>query len=190
MDEKKVNQDLERKLLAAQENLIGVRNDGKNAFAGYTYTTVEKMIAVARKALHSAGLSLRREGWSIEGDISSESVVVHSVFKLADPESGGAATFGVSWVAMTGKGRPIDKAIAGALSSTWTYFLRDLLLVERSDEAEMDNRDDSAFVSAPKAAPKRPATKKVSTGGGEDESGAYVLSGLMGARLLRLAPTR
>jgi hypothetical protein len=47
------------------------------------------------------------------------------------------------WPFAEEKGRPLDKALAGALTSSLGYWLRSLLLVPRDDE-EMDKRDDRA----------------------------------------------
>ena len=48
-------------------------------------------------------------------------------------------------VADAQKGRPLDKAILGAQTSLWGYFLRDYLSLPRLTEQEISDRNDVAF---------------------------------------------
>jgi len=130
-------------LLAAQSALPSVGKDSKNSFHHYNYTSSEAMIGACRAVLHGAGLVLRRAGWKFDG--TAEGGVVTSQFILSCPVSGESVTDEVGWVAIPEKGRPIDKALAGALTASMGYYLRDLLLVPREDENEMDKRDDRTF---------------------------------------------
>ena len=148
-------------LLAAQRALPSVGKDAKNSFHHYAYTSAEGMIGACREALHGAGLALRRAGWKFDG--TPEGGLVHSQFILTHGETGEAATDEVTWIVVPEKGRPLDKALAGALTSSLGYYLRDLLLVPREDESEMDRRDDRTYeprkaAPAPaRSAPTRPA---------------------------------
>lgn len=130
-------------LLAAQKALPSVGKDSKNSFHHYAYTSAEGMISSCREALHNAGLTLRRAGWKFDG--TPEGGLVHSQFILAHGVSGESATDEVTWICVPEKGRPLDKALAGALTSSLGYYLRDLLLVPREDESEMDRRDDTKY---------------------------------------------
>ena len=130
-------------LLAAQSALPSVGKDSKNSFHHYAYTSSEAMIGACRAALHSAGLVLRRSGWKFDG--TADGGVVTSQFILSCPASGESVTDEVGWVAIPEKGRPIDKALASALTASLNYFLRDLLMVPREEESEMDKRDDTKF---------------------------------------------
>ncbi len=130
-------------LLAAQRALPSVGKDAKNSFHHYAYTSAEGMIGACREALHGAGLALRRAGWKFDG--TPEGGLVHSQFILTHGETGEAATDEVTWIVVPEKGRPLDKALAGALTSSLGYYLRDLLLVPREDESEMDRRDDRTY---------------------------------------------
>lgn len=143
-------------LLAAQRALPSVTKDAKNSFHHYSYVSAEGMISACREVLHGAGLAVRRAGWKFDG--SPEGGIVTSTFILTHAASGEATSDEVTWPAIPEKGRPLDKALAGALTSSLGYYLRDLLLVPREDEAEMDRRDDRTYEprkSAP--APARPA---------------------------------
>lgn len=138
------------------------RKDGRNAHQGYDYTTADEMIALCRSALHKVGLTVFRAKWSYTpndengpGNVVSRMVVVH-------PASKALRVFNFSWPAVPGAGRPLDKAIAAALTTSLSYWLRDLLLVPRGDGLSMDSRDDSKYQPEmprprPKPAPAAPA---------------------------------
>ena len=140
-------------LLAAQRALPSVAKDAKNSFHHYSYVSAEGMIGACREVLHGAGLAVRRAGWKFDG--TPEGGIVTSTFILTHAASGETANDEVTWPAIPEKGRPIDKALAGALTSSLGYYLRDLLLVPREDEAEMDRRDDRTF--EPRKATPAPA---------------------------------
>ena len=143
-------------LLAAQRALPSVTKDAKNSFHHYSYVSAEGMIGACREVLHGAGLAVRRAGWKFDG--TPEGGIVTSTFILTHAASGETANDEVTWPAIPEKGRPIDKALAGALTSSLGYYLRDLLLVPREDEAEMDRRDDRTYEPRKATpAPARPA---------------------------------
>jgi hypothetical protein len=151
-------QNLASALLAAQQALPSVGKDSqfKGGTYGYAYTSSETMIAACRTVLHGAGLVLRRAGWTFEG--TPDGGIVKSQFVLTHPASGESITDEVAWVAVPRGQQPIDKAMAGALTASLGYALRDLLLVPREDENEMDRQDDSKF--QPKRAAPAPAPRQ------------------------------
>jgi hypothetical protein len=139
----------EYRLIAAQAAMARVVKDSRVAFGNqrYSYTSAEDMIAASREALLSAGLALTRS-WDIIRNEHGSFVV--SEFSLHHPN--GTITMGrcpFPLVGQNGKGE--DKAVATALTSSLGYFLRDLLMVPKEDDAqqmvkapEMDARDDRA----------------------------------------------
>jgi hypothetical protein len=143
-------------LLAAQRALPSVGKDSqfKAGSYGYAYTSSETMIAACREVLHGAGLTLRRAGWKFDGTPEGGGLVT-SQFILTHAGTGESVADEVAWVAVPRGQQPIDKAVAGALTASLGYYLRDLLLVPREDENEMDKRDDSAY--QPKRATPAPA---------------------------------
>lgn len=146
-------------LLAAQKALPSVGKDAKNSFHHYSYVSAEAMIGACREALHGAGLTVRRAGWKFDG--TSEGGIVNSTFVLSHGPTGESVSDEIAWICVPEKGRPIDKAMAGALTSSLGYYLRDLLLVPREDESEMDRRDDTKYEprrAAPAPARINPAT--------------------------------
>ena len=147
-------------LLAAQQALPSVGKDSqfKSQSYGYAYTSSETMIAACREVLHAAGLTLRRAGWRFEGTPEGGGLVTSQMI-LTHAATGESVADEVAWVAVPRGQQPIDKAVAGALTASLGYYLRDLLLVPREDENEMDKRDDSAYQPKRQAAPApRPAT--------------------------------
>jgi len=139
----KDTQTLASALLAAQKALPSVGKDAKNSFHHYSYVSAEAMIGACRDALHGAGLTVRRAGWKYDG--SPEGGIVNSTFVLTHGPTGESVSDEIAWICVPEKGRPIDKAMAGALTSSLGYYLRDLLLVPREDESEMDRRDDTKY---------------------------------------------
>lgn len=127
-------------LVAAQRDLKQVTKGSENAFHRYKYASAEDMMTACREALHKHGLAVRRTRWSIESDDTHHWVVAsyEIVHEAGETEAFQMAT---RWPFQEEKGRPLDKALAGALTSSLGYWLRDLLLVPRDDE-EMDKRDD------------------------------------------------
>lgn len=125
-------------LVLAQSSIDRVAKSSANSFHKYAYTSADTMIAATRSALAVAGLAVRRESWSITADER----YVESVFAIMYGPTGETRTDRVAWPIVAEKGRPVDKALAGALTTSLSYWLRDLLLLPRDDDAEMDRRDD------------------------------------------------
>lgn len=153
-------------LLVAQMSVDAIAKDSRNSFHNYAYVSADGMIGAARAALHVAGLVVRRSRW----ELSTDGCTVASTFECHYPPTGETWTDAVSWPIVVEKGRPIDKAVAGALTTSFGYWLRDLLALPREDESvSMDRRDDrvaqtergfrgeqAAARDAAKAPPRRP----------------------------------
>jgi hypothetical protein len=155
-------QGLASALLAAQQALPSVGKDSqfKSQSYGYAYTSSETMIAACREVLHAAGLTLRRAGWKFDGTPEGGGLVTSQMI-LTHAGTGESVSDEVAWVAVPRGQQPIDKAVAGALTASLGYYLRDLLLVPREDENEMDKRDDSSY--QPRKAAPAPARSNPST---------------------------
>ena len=143
-------------ILLAQQALDKVGKDATNKFHNYNYTSSEGMLSACRAALHSAGLLVRRTHWRIDPTIGEFGTLVSDIV-VAHPESGAKIVDNVMWPIVPEKGRPFDKALAGALTTSLNYFLRDLLQVPREEET-MDTRNDKEYEPRRQApAPSRPA---------------------------------
>ena len=127
-------------LTAAQVNLKSVAKDSTNSYHKYAYASAEDIIAAARVALNKERLSLMRVSYDIR--VTEIGVFLHSNFMLNHILTG--VEFTSVFPIIEDKGRPFDKALCGALTSSLSYFLRDLLQIPRQDEPEAtDKRDDT-----------------------------------------------
>jgi len=143
-------------ILLAQQALDKVGKDSTNKFHNYNYTSSEGMLSACRSALHSAGLIVRRTHWRIDPSIGEFGTLISDIV-VAHPASGASIVDNVMWPIVPEKGRPLDKALAGALTTSLNYFLRDLLQVPREEET-MDTRNDKEYEPRrPAPAPSRPA---------------------------------
>lgn len=128
-------------ILEARRALAAVAKKSYNEFHKFSYVSADTMVASCREVLHEHGLVVTRQT-----QIDLERGVLSSAFTLVHPESGETLETSFPWAFVAEKGRPIDKALAGALTSSLNYYLRDLLLIPRQDENEMDRRDDRGYV--------------------------------------------
>lgn len=136
---------LYRALWKAQMNINAVAQDARNDFHKYGYVSAEAMVAGCRQAMHSAGLIFRRTGYTVDRSKTEYGMsgVVHSRFELIHAESGEVDFSETEWPIICDRGRPFDKALAGALTTALSYHLRDIMLIPRTEEDEgaMDRRD-------------------------------------------------
>jgi len=125
---------IDKALLRAQAAVAGVQKNARNDFAGYDYVSADGMVGQLRQILLNEGLVFGRRTWEIVDD----NVVSHLF--LSHAESGERWQWTASMPIVITKGRPADKSVLGALTTCLSYVLRDLLLVPRVDELEVDNR--------------------------------------------------
>jgi hypothetical protein len=130
----------------AQQSVTAVGKGSKNDYHGYSYTSAEEMLTACRKALHENGLVAYRLSWKL---VTLETgTVVLSHFCVATTDGSGeedSLTAHVEYPAIPGNGRPLDKAVSAALTTSFSYWLRDLLMLPRLDGVEVDNRDDTKY---------------------------------------------
>ena len=131
-------------LLKAQRSLRSVAKGSENKFHNYKYAGAEDVLTEAREHLHEAGLIVIRDTVSIDESRSSAT----SIFLIAH-EDGDAVYASQEFPIVPGNGRPMDKAHAATLTTSMSYFLRDLLLIPRVDGNEVDTRDDTAYKHQP-----------------------------------------
>ena len=134
-------------LKTAQQSLDAVGKGSKNQFHGYNYTSAEDMLKACRKALHDAGLVAYRRSWSMEQTDLGCMVNNHFCLALAEtttPQNDSICAE-VTYPAIPGNGRPLDKAVSAALTTAFSYWLRDMLMLPRVDGLEVDTRDDSTY---------------------------------------------
>lgn len=129
-------------LLEAQKSIDSVAKDSKNTFANYEYVSAETMVKECRTALLKNSIMVWRKSWSYSRE-AHETYRVESAFCVMHSESGEMIESVVSFPGLLRKGITADKAVACALTSSLSYFLRDLLLLPKFSAAEnMDARND------------------------------------------------
>ena len=167
--------ELHAALAQAMGELRGVHHDARNKEQGYDYTSTEAVVREVRRALAKCGLSFVR--------VSSEYVVDREPAE-AKTRSGSTYTAEGGWLVSrwllchssgqalpvgphyfpwaTGPGRPRDKALGAAYTSSLGEALRSVLLIDRPDEPECaegrDDSDDSRPVSRQET--KAPAVRE------------------------------
>jgi len=144
-------------LVNAQKAARAVEKDAKNTFHNYKYASAEALIEEGRTALSGAGLCLMQTAVRVSTEpgpppppakgeartVATEPACVVCVTYILLREGGGFLTWDREVYAVQERGRPLDKAAAGALTSGLGYAIRDLLLLPRDDDqAAMDRRDD------------------------------------------------
>jgi hypothetical protein len=146
---------LSQALAAARDRCRTAFKGGFNDFHKYKYASADEVITVAKDALAETGLAIipQSQKLSILGDGNATVHVLdrtiflsHSSGEFVPIEIGG-------WPVIPDKGRPLDKAVAVALTCSLAYWLRDLLQMPRGDEADMNTRDDRAHEPGKKPAP-------------------------------------
>ena len=148
MSDENNNVQLYLALHRAQQIVGAVAKTSTNAHQRYQYASAEDMLKAARAALNEAGVVVMRQGYTLDRNVARDGEVIIDVrqtFYVIHAESGQHVMHDVVFPAVVGKGRPDDKAVAGALTSGLSYYMRDLLLIPRVDESEMDRRDDRDY---------------------------------------------
>lgn len=111
----------------------------------YKFASTEDMMQAAREALLAAGVMAQRFDYRVEAAAPADRgqqpgpPIVLSFFRLVHPESGEVEDFPPLAMPITSHNAP-DKALAGALTYAWAYWLRDVLCIPREDENEPDRR--------------------------------------------------
>lgn len=142
-------------LVRAAASIEQVAPDGINAHHRYRYATAEAITSAARGALIDEGLITSRAVHSVEmrGEMPWAEIVfgVHHTTGQSRYET-------TWWPVVEGKGRPMDKAIAVALTSSWKFWLTSLLAIPRvQPDEDMDSADSGAQQGKPRATRRKQA---------------------------------
>tara|TARA_R110002012_G_scaffold54098_1_gene138739 strand:- start:14423 stop:15226 length:804 start_codon:yes stop_codon:yes gene_type:complete len=156
---------LHEALLDAQQDIGSIDKDKRNTFANYDYVSAERMIATTRAVFAKHGITFTAGNVELVPFAVGEhgdAVLVNQGFTVTKADETLTMTRG--WPAVPAKGRPLDKAVAGALTANLSYTLRDLLLIPRGDEdgVGMDDTSRKDQIPAPrkKAEPRARAKPK------------------------------
>jgi hypothetical protein len=145
-------------LAKAQKAAKAVGKDSKNSFHRYAYASAEAIYAECREHLSDHGVTVLPTSSHI--DVREGQAMMVRGYLVAH-EGGGSLGCVQEWPVVPEKGRPLDKAVASADTTSLAYFLRSLLLLPRvdpSDEMDHDGRDTRGAPAkqAPKPAAAQP----------------------------------
>ena len=107
-------------LFKAQISMGSVTKDGHNDFSKYDYVTAETMILETRKVLLDAGLVVSAGSVEIIPNSNEPGVVVRQTTIIQTSDGNDSRVIVRDWPAVVQKGRPLDKAVAGALTTVAT----------------------------------------------------------------------
>lgn len=121
-------------LARAGANATAALKDSRHEHFKFQYASAESVLAEAREALHKEGLALVPLSEEL-GPPTPEERQVELIYLLTHAD-GGSLTIRRTWPVIPDRGRPIDKALAGATTTCLAYVLRDLLLLPRLSREE------------------------------------------------------
>jgi len=137
-----ISPNIAKAIVLAQRKVEDVAKDSRNEFHKYKYAASEDVTDAAREALNAAGLACSRIAWEIIPGSETVEDKIRVTYMLAH-ESGDVVVLPPTETpAIPEKGRPMDKAVAAALTLNQSYFLLGLLEIKREEEHEVDKRDD------------------------------------------------
>ena len=141
-------------LAKAQAMADRIDKDSRNDFARYDYTSAESMMDMWTQIAGPLGLSLYPASLAIDGDI------LRACWVIEHAASGDARDIRADWPIVTGKGKPLDKALASARTSSLGYLIRDLLVAPRVHPTDDMDHPRWSKPEQDKPAPKKAAPKK------------------------------
>ena len=138
---------LARALAKATADAKAVTKDKYNSFANYDYASAEVIVASAKEALSSNGLSIIPQECLL--DTSGPALILRRKFMVLH-ESGESmiCCCDLPVEVKSSKGKNADKAMLAAQTASLNYFLRDLLLLPRYDkdtDIDSDEREEEHF---------------------------------------------
>ena len=147
---------LSQALARAQASADRIAKDSTNQFARFDYTSAESMMEMWTKIGEAQGLILYPAELSIDdGNLRTRWILEH-----ADSEA--TRQIQMDWPIVEAKGKPRDKAVASARTSSLGYLIRDLLIAPRVQPTDdMDHprwsQPEKAEPAPRKKAPQKPA---------------------------------
>ena len=143
-------------MVQAAKSLKAIEKRGRNSFHKYEYATAEDVMDACRSALAAGGMAVDASEWEVE-QVGESSFMLRQKLRIVH-ESGECQTRTIVWPIVPEKGRPMDKAVAVALTASLAYAVRGMLLAPRGiGEPDMSARDDTAYhppQAKPAAKPK------------------------------------
>lgn len=123
---------LAQALLQARSQLIGLEPDRTNQFTKVAYVSAEKTLREAKAALNSNGVLVSPMDNYIE-EVAGQLLHV-TIFKLEHAESGETEVRNFRLALKSDAKMGADKAQLACMTTTWNYFLRDVLMIARTED--------------------------------------------------------
>jgi len=123
--------------------VVAIEKDSRNQHGGYDYVSAEAMIGKTRQAMLELGLVLYRESAEIVEVAGIP--VLRQDYLLVDTETDQNVGFRQDLPCPARKGMPEDKAAMAALTSGLNYAIRDLLMVSRGREDQIEAINDNGY---------------------------------------------
>jgi ERF superfamily protein len=181
--ERRTHPSLAAALVGAQADARPVAKGGWNDYSRYPYATAESMLDETRRIMSLNGLAFVCTGWSLvraadgvtsldfprdkneEATVAEAPPMVEAYFRLVHESGQEMELRPVPMPLIEERGRPMDKALATALTYLESYVSRGVLcLSKHDDKTDVDSRDDTqrdVRSRAPaKAAPRKAAPRK------------------------------
>ena len=144
--------DLAKALAEAQARCTSVEKDAFNSYHKYKYASANAILAVGKQALTGSGLSLLPLAPQLIV-LGSGTMAIPGLEQgfLLTHASGQCIPLGlVKWPVVPGKGKELDKAFSGALTSAHAYLLRGLLGIPAAEPGEeISAREDRTETAPP-----------------------------------------
>ncbi len=138
---------LAKALSAARDKCQPAPKDAENAYHKYSYASAEAVITAANDALVKSDLALIPMIDDVR-TVAPGVTVLDRTWILCHSSGESLTLKLVAWPIIPDKGRPLDKALAGALTASLSYRLRDLLMIPRVDPGDdISGRDDTGHAN-------------------------------------------
>lgn len=143
--------ELSKAVATARDHCKMAAKDGWNDYHKFKYSTADGVIETAKEALAFTGVAIipHKQKMSILMVGNTAIYALDRTWLLCHSSGECVPMVLEGWPVIPEKGRPLDKALAVALTTSLSYLLRDLLQMPRGDEAEMNARDDRPKQQAP-----------------------------------------
>lgn len=148
-------------LAKARAKCKAAHKDSQNTFHKYKYASAESIIDEAKAALEESGLALvpLTQEMSVVGQGNTCVYELRRLLTLVH-SSGENLPVSIRWPVIPDRGRPLDKAFASAITTSLSYYLRDLLMMPRVDpDDDMSGREDRDEPESPRPQKQAPPAK-------------------------------
>ena len=136
---------INKALLAAQQKSVGLKKDGTNAFAKFSYVSIEEVVSTARDLLHKQGLVFypaEQEMCAAGGE--SKDIWIKQRYELLHVPSGETKDITRTMIIPDNNKMSLCQAQGSAESYLLKNTLRELLLMPRFDAKEDIDSHDNA----------------------------------------------